>query len=89
MSGIQVSELGVATVESSLRGGVGDYCSFDLVSLHGAIPVAGSARHDGQLRGLMRGALSSYESMISSDVFAAKGAHDALAKTDALVAANL
>lgn len=84
---IRTDKLSVATARASLEHGVDAYCSFRLTPLSAALPVSGSADHDGRLRGCLEAALASYRAMMRGDVAALEETHDALAVTDAALAA--
>lgn len=83
---IQVSDDALQAVASLLGQGVDDYCSFGLLSLYGAAPVAGSAEHDGPLQALMRDALGTFAGVMRANSSVVQGMGQAFAAADAAAA---
>lgn len=77
-----------ASVEASLWGGVESYCAFNPQRIHGAIPTAASADHDGRIGTLVRSMLSSYLELMCSDVETTRRMHAAFQSTDEGMAAS-
>lgn len=68
--------------------GLGDYCSFELHSLSGYAPVAGSAIHDG-MSSSIKGSFNTLFSLLVSDAQSIEATGDAFNNLDASFARSL
>ncbi len=86
---IQSSDCVEAMAQRTLRQGLDSYCSFALIPLSQAIPVAGSWSHDAGVQQVLQSALLKYKSMVEADVNTIRAAHESLMEADAAAAASM